>query len=155
LDQLSLEIRVFRTKEKAVQNFINQHFQGFQHDRPLLTPHCDCTMRRRIDHRKLIDGTLLAIETDENQHKSYDEMDDEMRYDDLFMGSHSGKWIYIRFNPDKFKNSRGRRLNPSLETRLETLKKEINKQMDRIAQGENTELIERIYLYYDGYDNCK
>ena len=112
-------------------------------------------MRRRIDHRKLIDGTLLAIETDENQHKSYDEMDDEMRYDDLFMGSHSGKWIYIRFNPDKFKNSRGRRSNPSLETRLETLKKEINKQTERIAKGENTELIERIYLYYDGYDSCK
>ena len=109
-------------------------------------------MRRRIDHRKLVDGTLLAIETDENQHKSYDEMDDEMRQDDLFVGSHSGKWIYIRFNPDKFKNSCGKSLNPNLETRLERLKTEINIQMKRIIQVENAELIERIYLYYDGFD---
>jgi hypothetical protein len=32
------------------------------------------------------------------------------------------------------------------------LKDEIEKQMKRIENDENTELVERIYLYYDGYD---
>ena len=51
-----------------VRDRINQEFEGFYHDKPLWTNDCDCTHRRRIDHRKLIGNTLLAIETDENQH---------------------------------------------------------------------------------------
>jgi hypothetical protein len=39
-----------------------------------------------------------------------------------------------------------------IATRLETLQKEIEKQIKRIESEENTELIERIYLYYDGYE---
>lgn len=87
------------TKEILVRNAINNSFDGFIHDRPLYTGNCDCTHRRRIDHRKLINGTILAIETDEFAHRSYDNHDEEVRYDDLFM-IHSGKWIFIRFNPD-------------------------------------------------------
>ena len=61
------------------------------------TTHCDCAIRRRIDHRKLIGNTLLAIETDENQHKSYSKSDEEARYNDLFM-AFGGKFVFIRFN---------------------------------------------------------
>jgi hypothetical protein len=39
---------------------------------------------------------LRCVETDENAHN---EKDEEIRYDDLYM-VHSGKWIFIRFNPD-------------------------------------------------------
>ena len=84
-----------------VRDFINTFYNGFQHDKSLSTGHCNCNHRRRIDHRKLIGNTLLVIETDENQHKSYDKMDEEIRHDDLYM-AFSGKWIYIRFNPDKY-----------------------------------------------------
>jgi hypothetical protein len=150
LDPITFQIRC-KTKEIAVRDFINANFAGFQHDKHLETGHCDCTIRRRIDHRKLIGNTLLVIETDENQHKSYDKMDEETRYDDLFM-AYSGKWIYIRFNPDKYINKEGKRKNPMIATRLETLQKEIEKQIKRIESEENTELIERIYLYYDGYE---
>ena len=45
--------------------FINSKFEGFQHDKPIWTESCDCTIRRRIDHRKLIGNTLLVIETDD------------------------------------------------------------------------------------------
>jgi hypothetical protein len=72
LDPLTFQIRS-KTKEIAVRDFINSKFEGFYHDKPLWYNEtlCDCTTKRRIDHRKLINGTLLCIETDENQHKSY------------------------------------------------------------------------------------
>ena len=148
-DPLTYMIRS-KTKEIAVRNFINDNFEGFQHDKTLFTGHCDCSIRRRIDHRKLIGNTLLVIETDENQHKSYDKMDEETRYDDLYM-AFSGKWVYIRFNPDKYKASNGEKKNPNIATRLFALKDEINKQINRIENDENNALVERIYLYYDGY----
>ena len=148
-DPLSFQVRS-KTKEIAVRDFINAHFEGWQHDKCLYTGHCDCTVRRRIDHRVLIGNTLLVVETDENQHKSYDKMNEETRYDDLMM-AHGGKWIYIRFNPDKYKSIKGKNKNPEISTRLTALKQEIEKQMERIKNEENTELIERIYMYYDNY----
>ena len=75
-------------------------------------------------------------------------MDEETRYDDLMM-AYSGKWIYIRFNPDKYKSIKGKNKNPEISTRLTALKQEIEKQIERIKNEENTELIERIYMYYD------
>jgi hypothetical protein len=149
LDPLTFQMRS-KTKEIATRDYINANYDGFQHDRILETGHCDCTIKRRIDHRKLIGNTLLVIETDENQHKSYDKMDEETRYDDLYM-AHSGKWVYIRFNPDKYINQNGIRKNPTIAARLNVLKDEIDKQIKRIDNEENTELVERIYLYYDGY----
>jgi hypothetical protein len=149
LDPLTFQIRS-KTKEIAVEKFINANFEDFHHDRTMSTGNCDCTVRRRIDHRKLIGNTLLAIETDENQHKSYKEMDEQTRYNDLYM-AFSGKWIYIRFNPDKFRNKKGKNVNPTIAKRLVRLKEEILKQIERIEKEENTELVERIYLYYDGF----
>ena len=145
-DPLSFQIRS-KTKEIAVRDYINSIFTDFQHDLPLWTGNCNCTHRRRIDHRKLIGNTLLCIETDEHQHRSYNKEDEEIRYDDLFM-LHGGKFIYIRFNPDKFKKN-GKSCNPMLYTRLPVLKEEIEKQMNRIENEENTELLEIIKLFYD------
>ena len=145
-DPLSFQIRS-KTKEIAVRDYINSIFTDFQHDLPLWTGNCDCTHRRRIDHRKLIGNTLLCIETDEHQHRSYDKEDEEIRYDDLFM-LHGGKFIYIRFNPDKFKKN-GKSCNPMLYTRLPVLKEEIERQMNRIENEKNIELLEIIKLFYD------
>jgi hypothetical protein len=150
-DPLTLQIRC-KTKELAVRDFITLNFEGFTHDKPLWTGNCDCTHRRRIDFRKLIGNTLLCIEVDENQHKFYDEKEEEIRYDDLYM-LHSGKFIFIRFNPDKFKNKDGKSLNPMLYTRLPLLKEEIEKQVKRIENEDNKELLEIIKLYYDEINN--
>jgi hypothetical protein len=127
------------TKEIRVRNTINEHFTGFVHDKPLYTDNCDCTHRRRIDHRKLIGNTILAIETDESAHSSYDEKDEEIRYDDLYM-IYSGKWIFIRFNPD------GK--NVDLEDKLCTLVSTIQEQINVIEREENQELLTIIKLYY-------
>ena len=149
-DALTLAMRS-KTKEIAVRDFINTKFVKFQHDIPLYTGDCNCIHRRRIDHRRIIDNTILAIETDENQHKYYNKHDEEIRYDDLYM-VHSGKWIFIRFNPDKYANSKGQNKNTKMENRLKMLESEIRHQMSRIVNEENTELVEIIYLYYDGYE---
>lgn len=150
-DPLTLQIRC-KTKEIAVRDYLILNFEGFIHDKPLWTGSCECIHRRRIDFRKLIENTLLCIEVDENQHKGYHENREEIRYDDLFM-IHGGKFIFIRFNPDKFKDKEGKSVNPMLYTRLPVLKEEIDKQIKRIENEENKELLEIIKLYYDEIKN--
>jgi hypothetical protein len=127
------------TKEIKVRNKINSQIKGFIHDIPLYTGNCDCTHRRRIDHRKLIGNTILAVETDEFKHRGYDEIDEEIRYDDLYM-IHSGKWIFIRFNPDGG--------NIDIEDKLEVLIEEIKEQIRRIEKEENEGLVEIVKLFY-------
>ncbi len=127
-------------KEIMVRNIINQHFDGFIHDTPLYTGNCDCTHRRRIDHRKLIGNTILAIETDEFGHRGYDKKDEEIRYDDVFM-IHSSKWIFIRFNPDTNVSK------IDIQDKLDKLVETINESIYRIKGEENIELIEIIKLY--------
>jgi hypothetical protein len=127
------------TKEIRVRNEINTHFEGFIHDKPLYTSHCDCTLRRRIDHYKLIGNTLLCIETDEFAHSSYDPKDEEIRYDDIYM-VHGGKMIFIRFNPD------GKGID--IEDKLDILMGEITKQIERIEHEKNTDLVEIIKMFY-------
>ncbi len=149
-DPLSLKIRC-NTKELIVRNFINTNFEGFSHDRPIWTNNCECIHKRRIDHRKIFGNTLLCIGTDENQHKSkYYILDNEIRYNEAFkcLMIHGGKFIYIRFNPDKYKEN-GVLKNPLMEDRLKELKNEINKQIIRIENEENTDPLEIIYMYYD------
>ena len=133
------KIIYLHSKEIRVRNEINGSFTGFIHDKPLYTHGCDCTHRRRIDHRKLIGATLLCIETDEHGHSSYDFRDEEIRYDDLFM-IHSGKWIFIRFNPD------GKGVD--MEDKLTKLIDTMTEQIRRIEKDENTELVEIIKLFY-------
>ena len=136
------------TKEIQVRNAItetsqiNELFKGFVHDRPIYTGNCDCTHRRRIDHRKLIGNTILAVETDEHAHQGYDEKDEEIRYDDLYM-IHSGKWVFIRFNPDMTRTQK-----TDIDDRINVLLEVMEEQIQRIMSEENQELVEIIKLFY-------
>ena len=136
------------TKEIRVRNAItekgesDEDFKGFVHDRSLYTNDCNCTHRRRVDHRKLFGNTLLAIETDEFSHRNYDKSDEEIRYDDLYM-IHSGKWIFIRFNPDETPTDK-----TDIEDRITILLDTMAEQIERIKQEENEELVEIIKLFY-------
>lgn len=145
-DPLASQIRT-KSKENQVKVFINKHFDGFIHDKPLHTGQCDCISRRRLDHYKMINDTLLVVETDEHQHKHYDKHDEQIRYDDLYM-IHSGKWIYIRFNPDEY-TCNGIKCKTPLNKRLIQLKQEMEKQIHRIQNGKNNALVDIIYLFYD------
>ena len=57
---------------------------------------------------------------------------------------HSGKWIFIRFNPDETRNDK-----TDLEDRLEILKGEIESQILRIESETNTEILEIVKLFYN------
>ena len=65
---------------------------------------------------------------------------------------HSGKFIFIRFNPDKYVNKNGTTVNPCMKKRMEELTKEIYMQIERINADANTELLEICHLFYDGYN---
>ena len=133
-----------KSKELLVKQFLSENHNGFIHDKVLETIHCDCSHRRRIDFRMLINNTLLCIEVDENQHSSY--INDEIRYNDLYL-SFSGKFIFIRFNPDNYRID-GVLKKTQINTRLNALSKEIIKHTTRIQNEENTELLEIHKLYY-------
>ena len=139
-----------KSHENKVRNYLNENKAGFIHDTPIYSGNCDCSHRRRIDFRMMIGGTILAVEVDENQHSSYDKKDEDIRYDDLYM-IHSGKWIFIRFNPDGYKDHRNNYKNQNIKSRLPVLLNEINHQIKRIENDENTELVEIHKLYFDGF----
>ena len=147
---MASEIRI-KSKENYVRDFLKENFDGFIHDSVLWTGNCDCSHRRRIDFRKLIGNTLLCIEVDEYQHKRYKNKDEEIRYDDLFM-IHGGKFMFIRFNPDNYINQNGTKVNPYMKKRMDDLYNEIMKQINRITNEQNNELLEIIHLFYDKYN---
>ena len=139
-----------KSKELQVVAHLASTYDGFVHDRSLyidLEGGC-CSTKRRIDLRKLINNTMLCIEIDGNQHKSYIKQDEEHRYDDLFM-YFSGKYIFIRYNPDPYKDADGKTRNPKFDTRMALLEQLINMLTRRINNELSTELAEIHHLCYD------
>lgn len=152
-DPRTAEIRT-HSKELRVVSYLTNRFPEleFIHDKPLIYNQvdCDCTTRRRIDLRTYIDGTMLAIEVDERQHKSYSgTQKDQPRYDDLFI-QHGfiSKYVFIRYNPDSFKIGRVSQ-NPTHEARMFHLYQKVVELVCRIREGKNRELLEIHYLFYD------
>ena len=78
----------------------------------------------------------------------YKTKDEEDRYNDLYM-VYQGKWIFIRFNPDAFRDDKDKRRNPDLKKRFPILLKEIEKQIERIKQCKNLEMMEVTKLFFD------
>jgi hypothetical protein len=91
----------------------------------------------------MVGKTFVAIEIDEKGHKYNDKKDEEIRYDDLYM-IFSGKWIWIRFNPDPIP----KKDNIDLCDKINILIEMIHNQIERIENEENTELCEIIKLFF-------
>ena len=132
--------KAYGFKEAQTKAFIDKHFQEFRHNKYIETAHpCDCTKRRRIDHRRCIGNTLICVETDERAHAGYSVQDERDRYHDAIM-DWGGKLVFIRFNPD------GKGF--SMYEKHARLAAEINEQVRRVEAEENTELCERVSLFY-------
>lgn len=133
-------------KELRVRHYLDERFPGlgFKHDKSLTTPHCDCSVRRRLDHYCVVGNTILAVETDEYQHRRYDPADETARYHDTFMGF-SGRWVWLRFNPDRVDGQPG----PSMEHRLAVLGDEVERHVARIRADKHHGPVEIHHLFYD------
>jgi hypothetical protein len=148
--ELSIRQINYCGKERKVKNFISQcglldnDYRGFIHNTPMIIPDCgDCSVKRRIDFRKMINNTLLCIEVDEHAHGGYNKLDEEIiRYNEL-MYVYTCRMIFIRFNPDPCRGNK-----TTMRERLPLLLLEIKKQTSRILNDENTELLEIYYMFY-------
>ena len=61
----------------------------------------------------------------------------------------SGKYVFIRYNPDKYKDKNGKNRNPPFETRINALVSEIKKHKIRIEKEKNDDLVEINHMYYN------
>ena len=97
----------------------------------------------------------MAVEIDENQHKAsaYKTDKEKARYDDLFM-DFSGRYIFLRINPDpyKVKSLSGHlvRMDPPFEDRLELAVARLSDLIDgsKIVDP-NAPLVKVHHLFFD------
>jgi len=142
-DPRSHKNSVLKRRETVVRQAIDAAFKGFIHDKSFYTGGC-CQHRRRIDHRIPINGTMLAIETDERAHVGYDEYDEIVRYDDLVVAIGT-KFVFIRFNCDTNREELGAKT--FLEHKIHALLECIATQIARIRKDENVELCDIVKLF--------
>jgi hypothetical protein len=138
--------RNYKTKEYAVVEFVKTTFPDLSwiSDKRII----DGCSKRRPDLFLDLGYQIIIIEVDENQHKYRDRQDELTRYDDLMM-LHGGKFIFIRYNPDVFIDSEGKRRNPESATRLKELKTSILHSIKRIQEEDNDDLVEIENLFFD------
>ena len=136
------------SKELKVKSLLveNGHID-FIHNRAIFLG--DCNSNRRIDFYKYIgDNHILCIEVDEKQHKYYNSIDEEQRYDDLYKMGYC--MIFIRFNPDKYRDKEGKIRNPQLKTRFKKLDERIQHITNNIYEYDlNEKLVYIEKLFYD------
>ena len=140
------------TKEFQARQQLNIAFPNrFIYDKQLFIADREekCTsFNRRIDAQAEFDDCILAIEVDENQHKYYNPMDEELRIMQIYQDA--GKnLIFIRFNPDGYKVN-GKIKNPRMLKRYQVLKEKINEIIDKIEHGYKFEKwYTEIKLFFD------
>ena len=129
--------------EHIVRQSIDNAFDGFIHNK--IMDNAPEYHLRRIDHRLLIGNTILAIETDENAHRSYKAEHEKQRYTE-FISVFPYQFVFIRFNPHD--NREKDDCKSSLEYKLSVLIKTIRDQMKRIEKMQNNHKLEIIWLFY-------
>jgi len=130
----------YKRVEIRVREAIDTAFDGFIHNKGLYG-----LSQLRIDHRLLIHNTILAVETDEFAHRSYDTKEENARYDE-FLTTTSYKFVFIRFNPDT--NMENHDNKTTFEYKLSVLMEIIPNQIDRIRKGHNVNRLEIIKMFY-------
>ena len=92
---------------------------------------------------------FIVIEVDENQHKSYEQTCEKARMLNLAQGFGGAPVVFIRYNPDSYKNHLGKNSRIGKKTRF-------NRLLQCVKSCKNYQpkkLFNIIYLYYDGDDN--
>ena len=105
------------SKELNCKKFLDSRFPGlFVHNRRLILTEKDKSAHnRRIDFQSSIKKTVLGLEVDEHQHKwGYDPKDEEKRIMQIYENA-DRNLVFIRFNPDKYKENGKWRRTPILK----------------------------------------
>ena len=104
-DELS-KTAYLAVKELNCKKFLDSRFPNlFIHNKNIILSDRDksfTTHDRRIDFQKEMKNVVLGIEVDENQHKRYDPCDEEKRIMLIYENA-DRNLVFIRFNPDKYK----------------------------------------------------
>ncbi len=153
-------IRNYKTKERAVNDFIKQQFPDliWVSDKTTI----DACSKKRPDLLLDLGYQVIIIEIDENQHRRYEEMCENKRIMELSQDLGHRPIVFIRFNPDDYKiedkkitscwnyNKKGLmsiKYSKQKEwtQRLETLKQTVEHWMNNKTE----KTIELVYLFYD------
>ncbi len=140
------------TKEYIVRSYLNEEFSNvFIHNKRLILSDKDklCTSHdRRIDFQTEVKDYIVAVEVDENQHKGYNLIDEEIRIMQIYEDADK-KLVFIRFNPDNYREN-GILRKTTWNIRLEALKIKINEIIDNINIGDGyNEWYTEIKMFFD------
>lgn len=154
----------YKTKEKAVRDYILEHFPSDKFSWVIDKKIQDGCSKKRPDLLLDLGYQVIIIEVDENQHDSYDCSCENKRLMELSQDVHHRPIIFIRFNPDNYTtkdakitscwtvNKQGicivkkTKIN-EWSTRLNTLKNQIEYWCQESNKTDKT--IEIIQLFYD------
>jgi hypothetical protein len=100
--------RNYKTKENEVVNFLKRRFPNSDivHDK-LVLGGCSC---RRPDCLMDLGDRVIVVECDENQHDSYNVSCENKRLMEISRDIDHRDLIMIRFNPDDYYDSNGKRV---------------------------------------------
>jgi hypothetical protein len=148
---------VLRNKQLYVEQFINRHYYS-------LNSRFETKVEYNGKHRKadaliLFHTHSIIIETDEKQHKKYNKKDENVRNDIIFNGLGGKPLVFIRFNPDGYKDNLGKKHKGCFEFAQGMLDQDaINYRLSFIKQIVDFYIykipadgITQCYLFYDGF----
>lgn len=98
----------YKTKEKDVSDFITEKYK----DKTIITDRkiVDGCSKRRPDMLLDLGEQVIIIEVDENQHIDYDCSCENKRIMELSKDIDHRPLVFIRFNPDEYKDSTGKNI---------------------------------------------
>ena len=139
-------------KELNCKKFLDDRFPGvFAHNRRLILSERDksCTPHnRRIDFQTEMGNVVVGIEVDENQHKTYDPLDEEKRIMQIYENA-DRNLVFIRFNPDKYREG-GKWKRTPIQTRYIKLAEKIEEIFHQAKNDEFQDWFTEIRMYFDG-----
>lgn len=143
--------KIGRTPQQKRQDKVFTFIEGkypdceIRYDQRL--PDQNCT-KTRPDVLFLLPYRKLIVELDENSHKAVQYSCEAKRMSDLAASGEILPTVFIRLNPDLYRDPSGTKRKIPDEKRFEKLQEEIDRWLDPATIQKN--LLTAVYLYYDG-----
>jgi hypothetical protein len=150
-DELSKMARL-KYDEMKVKVYLADRIPGFLHNQRIWLGDCSAPYRRFLDFHMMVGNTLVVIEVDEHQHKSYSKEDETLRIHEILHNiGLDKKMVFIRYNPSSYK-CKGEQVGT--DVRLESLVQQANEVIEYLESGEEyTDIHHEIKMFYD--EDCE